>query len=709
MGLHVSDHVGERMPLDKTSFSLQYEVQPNCCDYPTKHSRRAVIEIQLQKVAVIQCDHLSVLLGKLGIELRKLLLSALEKLPADRFATARQFAEALRGGPQSTSTARTTRRDAARGRSSRRLLAGFILSTVAAVVLAILLARALARPEPASVQFVLDLPADQRLLVANGSSVALSPDGRTIAYVAAQKDFSARVYLRSLDSLTAHPFPGGESGTAPLFSPDGRWLAMRTANDLRRVPLSGGPPEILKDLLKWQGYAWAAKNGMLLSLDNAVWLLSPDGTRTRLTTVDSTRSEAWHSNPWPLTEQVFGFSIRSRKSRQLSATIGVARMGEATHTDLGIPGDSPLGLIDGHLLYSSLTGSLLAVPFDARDFKVTGSPVALLDSVVRIGGGLQLSVSPSGTLAYIRGSVERRLSILDASGATIARTPEARSYGQPELSPDGAHVTFSLATAAGVGGTGYLHVWMWDVSSGALSRLSTDAGAQPKWIDGGKRIEYLHCPPPCAKAPELWTVPIDGSASPRLEHRLLHPRGPSNFASPTGSMSISRSGRYGAFTVFGDSTNLSDIYVGELTGMDVTLVPLVEGPGQQSAPLISPDERWLAYTSDESGRSEVLIQSLHGPGPRTRISVDGGTNIDWASNGSRLVYRNGTAHIAATLDFKGASPIVTRRDTLRIQGQRADIEPHSDKTLVVGEPEDMRIVVITNWLAQARAKLRASH
>ena len=173
-------------------------------------------------------------------------------------------------------------------------------------------------------------------------------------------------------------------------------------------------------------------------------------------------------------------------------------------------------------------------------------------------------------------------------------------------------------------------------------------------------------------------------------------------------MSISRSGRYGAFAVLGDSTTLADIYFGALTGVDVKLVPLVMGPGQQMAPLISPDERWLAYTSDESGRSEVFIQSLHGPGPRTRISVDGGENIDWASNGTRLVYRNGTSHIAATLDWRGRSPVVTRRDTLRFQGQRADIEPQSGKTLVIGEPEDMRIVVITNWLAQARARLRAS-
>jgi serine/threonine-protein kinase len=627
---------------------------------------------------------------------------ALEKLPADRFATARELADALRGGTGSAPLSRVTRKTSARGRASRRIVVVLIAACAAAIVLAVLLARALARPEPPSVQFVLDLPADQRLFLARGSSVSLSPDGRTIAYVAAQKDFSYRVYVRSLDSLNAHPFPGGESSITPQFSPDGRWLAMRTADDLRRVPVAGGPPDILKDLQGWQGYAWAAKSGVLLAADNVVWLVGPDGARTRLTTVDSTRSEALHSSPWPLTDDVFGFSIRSRKSRLLSTTIGVARMGEATHTDLGIPGDSPLGLIDGHLLYSSLTGALLAIPFDARQLKVSGSAVALLDSVVGSSGGLHLSISPSGTLTYIRGSVGRRLSIMDAGGATVARTPEARAYGQAALSPDGAHVAFSLVSSVGTGATGYLHVWMWDVSSGALSRLSTDAGAQPKWIDGGKRIEYLHCPPPCATAPELWTVAIDGSAPPRLEHRLLGARVP-------GSMSISRSGRYGAFAIPVDSTNLFDIYVGELTSMDVKLVPLVTGPGQQSAPLISPDERWLAYTSDESGRSEVFLQPLHGPGPRTRISVDGGENIDWASDGTRLVYRHGTAHIAATVDWRGGSPVVTRRDTLRMHGQRANIEPHSNKTLLVGEPEEMRIVVVTNWLAQAKARLRSIH
>jgi serine/threonine protein kinase/Tol biopolymer transport system component len=627
---------------------------------------------------------------------------ALEKLPADRFNTAREFADALRGATSSSTTVRSSRRNSARPRTSRFVRVALAASIISAMILAVLLGRALSRPEPAPVRFVLDVPADQRLQIANGSSVSLSPDGRTVAYVASRRDGSGRgIFVRRLDSLVAHPLPGGEGGIAPLFSPDGRFLAFRNTKDLRRVPLAGGPPELLYNLLAWNGFGWGTDGDLLLSVDNNVWKIGARGTRTRLTTLDTARLEALHAGPWQLTDDVIGFSIFTRKEGVLSSSIGVARIGDKTHVDLGLSGDTPLAYVDGHLLYSGSAGSLLAVPFDARHLKVTGSPIALVDSIMWIfAGGLQANVAANGTFAYIQGSAGGKLAVLDPRGAMIAETSEIREYRSAALSPDGSRVVFTLSPPAAAGESRVASdIWLWDIASRTMNRLTTDGGTAPTWFADGKRIAFLRTADKgIVSGVEIWAVPADGSAPPQRIHRVPGLR--------TAALSISPSGRYATFVVIGDTTQLTDIYTAELSAVDVKPVPLLAGRFREDTPVISPDERWLAYTSTETGKAEVYVRPFRADGPRVKVSVDGGSGSNWASGGKRLLYRQGATQVAATLDFTSAVPTVIRRETMAYDGVRVDVSRSTDRVLVTRNSDDLRIVVVTNWLADVRAKLR---
>ena len=627
---------------------------------------------------------------------------ALQKLPADRFASASAFALALddRSGVMSTRARTPLPRDmrASRAHPVMRMLPWALAGTFA--LAAVWLARRDAmRSEPAATRFVLELPRDQRIALANGSSVTLSPDGRTVAYVATASNATAnRIFVRRLDSLQARALPDGE-GIAPIFSPNGREIAFRASGDLRRVSLGGGAADVITRLSDWQGFAWVRTGEILLAQGGRIWRVGDGGVRTPITTLDTASGERSHAAPWLLDDETIAFSVYRRTPAGERADVALVARSGGPHTRLNIDGQTPLGYVDGHILVSHPRGALVAYRVDLKQRRVTGRALALLDSVAYIpSGGLQLNLAPNGTLAYLQGSSGGKMTLLDVRGATLAETPDARDYAQATISPDGRRVAVRIEGEAGdPGARPSSDIWIWDIETKGLSRLTTDGGRSPAWTADGKSVAFLRGMK--TKGTDIWLAPADGSGSPTLLRSV-----PEMLVS---NVRLTPSGNAALLSVIGDAAASTDIYLLDLATPSSAPAALVHSRFREKSPAVSPDGRWLAYDSDETGKAEVYVTPLNSSGPRPRVSVGAGTLPQWASGGRRLIYSSGTHTIAATMDLSATATRVTRVDTLAFDGLRSDVDPRTDHILVTRESADRRIVIVLNWLAEVRAKLAA--
>jgi serine/threonine protein kinase/dipeptidyl aminopeptidase/acylaminoacyl peptidase len=632
---------------------------------------------------------------------------ALEKLPADRFPVADDFAMALRGGsPTRTHRARAS---AARTRRSSRMLVGALAGVSAlALVLAALLARSSSRPAPPATRFSLDLPPGQRIPLPEGSAVTLSPDGRIVAYVAETPGAASRgIYVRPLDSLRGRPLAGAELGHTPRFSADGRWVAFKTPSDIRKVPLGGGGAEVLAPVTDWQNFAWGPKGEIIVARRGSLWRVDPKGMWTPFTSPDTARGEIGHAGPWFLNDETVAFWAQKPSADGTIRGIGITSAAGGDYTVLDIPGDMPLGYAHGHLFVSNQNGSLLAYPVDLRRRRVTGPPTPLVDSVVWIApGGQQVNLARDGSLVYLRGSSGRRLAVIDARGVMVAETPELRDYQDAAIAPDGRRVAVAVSRSI-VGGRNpaFTDIWIWDLESNGLVRVTTGGGTSPEWSGDGRTIAFVRYWGRTSESAwarsEAWLAGTDGNGP---EQRVPFPASTRVMGvrlAPTGGAAV---------IVANDRVTSDDLYLVNLANPDSAPVPIARTRFREHQPRISPDGRWLAFTSDETGRDEIYVQPLGGTAARLRVSNGGARLAQWASKGTRLVYATESGRtVAATVSVSGSSIGVARQDTILIGegGARIDIDAHTDRTLVAREPDDRRIIVVSNWLTEVKAKLRA--
>ena len=428
---------------------------------------------------------------------------ALEKLPADRFASAGIFAQAMMDGslPHHTQHSRAA---FAPGPRSRTMLAALPLAIVAAVVFAVLWVRA-SRPDSRVLTFVLDLPASQQVVTSGVSAVALSPDGGTIAYTARTfTSLTVQTFVRRLDSLRARPTP--INGYAPHFTPDGKWLLYLDYPSLRRMPVDGGSSESIVKLDSWQGYGIGPRGDIVIAADGTLWRVGLDGSKTRIIAPDTLRHEASLASPTFLDDKTIAYWIQ-RSDDATGNGVGITTLDGGEHSVLNLTGNKAFGMLDGHLLIGSQEGSLQAYPFNLRRREVTGPPVMLLDSIVWIVmGGLQLSIANEGSLAYLRGSSRRSLALVDKFGRILAEAPEKEEYRHAALSPDGKRVAVAIArNVTGGRNVATSDIWLWDTDTKSLARFTTDGGFRPKWSADGKRIAFLQATDP-RHSRVMWAV-----------------------------------------------------------------------------------------------------------------------------------------------------------------------------------------------------------
>jgi serine/threonine-protein kinase len=560
-------------------------------------------------------------------------MQALEKLPADRFGTAAEFAAAL-SNPSYAAPAR-----AALAAPSRQRILTFVPWLLLALALGLLgwqrWGRAgAAEPEPIQ-RFSIVLPEDGAWTNQSGASLSISRNGRVLVYTGRGPGIQ-RIYLRPMDRTDPVPVPGTDNGGRPVFSPDGRWIGFVGNRGLVRVPVAGGPTE---DVCRLGGYMWLA----WLENNSVVFADGTGGLRQcsfagEVTTLLANDSGATFNHPHGLPgDRGILFTLRQRGTDR----IAVLDLRSRVMKPLDLLGSDPRYVETGHLVYVTPDGTALAVPFDLDRLTPSGDPVTIAQGIAIDGDGTaSMAVSLSGVFVAVSGSASSRaLELVDRTGQTQPLTTEVAEFYGPRFSPDGRRIAVSR---------GEITLWVLDRAQGNLTRLPPDGSAlRPVWTPDGSRIAYVR---QTGAKVDLRIVNADGSAPPEslLTHESLSVW--AGMFTPDGRSLVVR-------TVGGPT--LRDIWLKHLDSASA-LVPLVQSPANEVSPSLSPDGKWLAYNSNESGRLEIYVRAFPGMGGRTQVSIDGGTEPVWSPRGNELFYRSGEHFIAALVRTSPAFEVIQR-------------------------------------------------
>jgi eukaryotic-like serine/threonine-protein kinase len=621
----------------------------------------------------------------------------LEKFPADRWSTARDFADALKAGVTTLRTASAPAGVPPRAR--RRWLASSLpwLAVLALAVTAALWSWSAARPDAprSAVRFPLTLAPNERIATTMGSTVAISPDGKIIAYSGMGSGGIQQLFRRALDDIRARPIAGTEDGERPFFSPDGAWVGFLANGQLRKVPINGGAAIALPEVSLVNGAAWGRNDVIVISAQNRLTTLPANGGPSRpISVLDSASGET--SQRWPhLLADGKTVLYTSWRTSVADARIAVASLPTGKTTILNVAGTFPLGVLDGQLIYATASGTLEAVPFDARRILVRGTPKVVVDNlVVDTDGAAKAELSPSGSLIYQVGRTMLQIALADRNGEMHVVIGEPRRYEFPRFSPDGTRIALTVTTDTAT------DVWTYDVASARLTRLATGGTVndRPEWSPDGKRVIFASNR---GGGYALWWQPADGSGT--AEPLLTVPGTDimEGVLSPDGTMLVYRTGK-------------QDIWYRRLDG-DSTPHPIATTRFAEYGPRLSPDGRWVAHSSDESGVTQVYVRPFPSLGARYQISVDGGSEPVWSADGRRLYYRRNRLVKAATLATGTAFAVTSREELFEgdfiFQFVHAEYDASRDgkRFLVLKSAgSDVQTIVVRDWLYELRARAAAS-
>jgi serine/threonine-protein kinase len=541
-----------------------------------------------------------------------------------------------------------------------------------------------------------ELPQGAELSAFTRRVLALSPDGQYLAYGAGVGGKS-QLYLRRLDQPESSAIAETDGFPYPTFSPDGQWIAFRSGSTLWKVSVAGGAPVAIVASNANGGIAWGTDDHLVYAPGIRTPLsrvATSAGEPHAVTTLDAARNETSHRFPalLPGGRHVLFMAGPPADGPWYDAEIALQSLDTGERQAVIPGGAQPRYVAPGYLVYSR-AGTLYAVPFDARDRRVTGASGAVLEGVREnpAHGAAQFDVSANGTLAYVPGGLETTAVVrVDRRGrATPLMPQERRLFEQPRLSPDGAKL------AVLVGG-GHDAAFVFDIAGGQLSRVTTGANyLAPIWAPDGLRLATVRIPG--GPGGEMVAVPVDRSGPEELLHRDRE-------VQPT-PQSWSLDGRVVVFGRGGD--------IWTLALPDKRAEPFLQSSFLESAPAISPDGRWLAYTSNESGRFEVIVQEFRRGGRRWQVSRSGGAEPVWARDSSELYFRERSAllAVAARPPFSGAVALFDAPWSLRTTGlgrAQYDVAPDGQSFVMirVSDPAAARIHVVLNWVDELRQKVR---
>jgi serine/threonine-protein kinase len=628
------------------------------------------------------------------------ILTALQKLPADRWGSAREFGEALTGpGPQRTQAAPTVPLKAARvpavaSARSAVLWLGWVAAGAAAALAAWSFLRPHAEAPPSRLAIL--TPG----LGGSGASssqrhLAFQPDGQGLVYSLVGTDGALRLVRQSLDAEAPSPIPGALNLSSPLVSPDGKWLVATqgVSSQVLRLPLEGGSPELVaRTVLRSDDGSWAPDGSLWFSEDEGIGRVSGDSLVRRVGTGQLRLQQI-------LPDGRTALVVRNRTGNAAGPVLLVDLEDGSETPLLGTP-VVDARMTRGFLVFVLLGGNLQAAPLDQDGRRVTGAPVTVATNVAITGTSVaQLAVAPNGNVAYIP-EEPPSLVFLDRAGSSRLVTAERRNYHSPMFSPDGRRLSMDFVSIEG------RNVWILGLGEGTLSRASFDRdGHDATWTPDGRFITYI--------------VPV----TERDGVTLVLLRKPPGSAEPPETLLASRSLSYtGTWLRDGSAlvTTGANLRPGSRTDAAIVrkagrgaLEPLVASPFNEQYVGASPDGRWISFVSDQSGREEVYVRDLAGERDQVLVSLDGGTEPVWGPDGRELFYRETrqadpyliAAGIGTTPDLR-----VTARKRLFPIGDivgtgphaNYDISPDGKRFVMVRRSPAARIMVIQNLPALVR-------
>ena len=545
-------------------------------------------------------------------------------------------------------------------------------------------------------RFSIDLPPNAPLIGGASNGLALSSDGRYLAYTGVAGN-STQIFLRRLDQLSAQPIQGTDGGVYPSFSPDGQWLAYEVSGVLRKVPISGGASEKVCDIQgQSRGISWSADNTILFGhISRGIFRVPADGgTPEPVTKLDSAAGEISHRFPRLLPDgKTIIFTVKQNNITSFDdALVEAERLDTGKRTILVRGGSSGRYVPPGYLVY--VRGEMImAVSFDPTSLEVKGPPVALEEGgwLNRGSGDAVMAFSSTGSLVYAPAgpfSFENVIEVwLDRRGKTSPLLDSARAYFAASVSPDGQKLAVTIQAAND-------DIWVYQIGRGTLTRLTFGGGnhGSPIWSPDGNYIAYFAEE---GSSTDIFRKAWDGSG---VEERLT-----SGFTVSALS-SFSPDGKSLAFVQNGD------IWILPLEG-ERKPIPFLQSAANEAGGLLSPDGRWMAYSSNESGRDEIYVVPYPKQDGKWQISTGGGITPLWSRNGKELFYTNGSS--VMTVGITGTSrldfSIPRKLFDLPPAGAIADVAPDGERFVAAivraQQTTQPRLTVVLEWFDDLKEKL----
>jgi len=638
-------------------------------------------------------------------------LKAIEKLPADRFATGALFADAL-SRPGAIPITATHAGPAGAPASSWNPLTAVLTGLVA--ILGLLLVWTWVSPtdEPAGDVIRVDLRFPSEDLRGFGPSLALSPDGRAMIRSASSRGgvTATRLWLRRWDQLQEEPIRGVEGAFSPVYAPDGRSVAYLTpVNALKVYALGSGTQTTVLDSgmsdvsVRGGGVDWGPDGLIYASgLEGLIRVAPSGGVPEQLTRLDTLRGDLAHGwvDVLPSAKGALITIIPRNVADFSSHRVAVVDFGSGAVTEI-FQGVFARYVPSGHIIFVLADGAMMAAPFDPEKMIVTGEAVLLPDSVkVGTTGAAELAISSSGTMTYLpKRDVAQRLMWVDRAGRAEQVFPDwVAEMTNPSLSPDGSSVAVSLRTHEEG-----LHVWVRPLSGEPEVRLSYNGASNTRsgWTPDGTTVSYVSDQ---LGPTEIFMSKADGTGGETLIS--------SGDSRPMFGMAWAPDGKWLVLRTDNQTTGRGDI-VAVRPGVDTVARVLVASPQEELSPAVSPDGRWLAYVSSISGRREIYLREFLGAGDNVeRVSRNGGTEPVWSRSGRELFYRSAADSLVSVEVLPGSVAHLGRRQSLfSTFGYLAhefhrnyDVGPNDERFLMLQNIEqDAGLVVVFNWKEELKA------
>ena len=624
-------------------------------------------------------------------------LTALEKLPADRFASAAEFAAALADRTYLT-TAMAARSGAIAGAGPWRRRA-LVLAGLAAAF-AIVAVIAWRRPAAIAPLRRFNVTLDQYDRTGATEPPTLSPDGTRLAYATAEGNL---VSMR-LDELTAKTLSGATTGWAPFFSPDSKEVAYNTGAPGAIKVYSFGTETsrtLVADSTWSTGGSWS-DDGWIYYVGGprdgaAIMRIRPTGGKPELVAAPDTTRELFYYWPqilpggkrlllavWPLTGDPY-----------------VGALDLATHklTTLA-PGIQGLYSPSGHLLIAQGDGVLRAAPFDVSRSSVTGSFTTVTEGMLVVQGNRPASLSNDGTLSYVAGTARQQVVRVTRDGHEDPVDPTwIADFASIDLSPDGSRLAVAIQKAART------ELWVKAMPNGAIARVGSGGNMnyRQSWSGDGRTLVYTSNRQGTITT---YRVSADGSAPPTREFSGLTSVDEA-VPSKDGTWLVFRRGSGGG----------RDIYAMH-PGVDSSIRPLVASPAEEFSPALSPDGKWLAYASDETGSTEVYVRPFPDANAgKFPVSRHGGSEPIWSHSGHELFFRDGAKRLVAAQIAAGNGFTITGEKVLFAAGQYGSdnrnraytVSPDDQSFLFVkpleGSGAANQVILALDWFTELRRKL----